>query len=57
MVMVRQHGYGEREFSCTLNSLQQELKMLVKKEFPRSRKLRLYHIDGLEQSDLPRKKL
>lgn len=56
-VWVREHGYGEGEQETTLDALPRLLKPLLKYEFPRSRKVRLYRLSGPEELDRPRKTL
>lgn len=56
-VWVREHGYREEEQEVGLEELPKLLKTLIKREFPRSRKLRVYQIAGPEELNQPRKKL
>jgi hypothetical protein len=56
-IRVREHGYGEEEFEVAADSLERLLKTLIKKEFPRSRKLRVSQISGPEELNRPKKKL
>jgi hypothetical protein len=57
LVRVREHGYLEQEFDIPLADLGKPLKALLKREFPRSRKVRVYHIAGPVDLGLARKKL
>ena len=40
--MVRERGYVEQEVTVHLNELPRVLKTMIKREFPRSRKVRVY---------------
>jgi len=48
---VRQRGFNEAEYSVSEAELPKLLKSLIKKEFPRSRKLRLNSLTGKEGPD------
>lgn len=54
---VRERGYREDEQVINRAGLHKHLKALIKYEFPRSRKIRLYQINDLRELDKPRKKL
>ncbi len=56
-VLVRERGYREAEWQIDRKELPRLLKTLIKREFPRSRKLRVYQISGPNALDKPRKKL
>ena len=56
-VWIREHGYKEEDFELPLAELEKRLKSLIKYEFPRSRKLRVYQIKGADELNRPRKKL
>ena len=56
-VLVRERGYREAEQVLEKEGLQRHLKAMVKYEFPRSRKVRLYQIDRPEELESVRKKL
>ncbi len=56
-VWVREHGYLEEEQEVGIEELPKLLKAIIKREFPRSRKLRVYQISGPEELDQQRKKL
>lgn len=55
--LVRERGYREAEQVVGKAGLQKHLKSLIKYEFPRSRKIRLYQIDTPRDLENPRKKL
>ena len=57
LLTVRERGYHEENFLVERSALQKLIKSLIKREFPRSRKLRLYQVAGPEGLDRPRKKL
>lgn len=54
---VRQKGYEEAEYTVGGEELAKILKLIIKLEFPRSRKLRIYALAGPEELDGKRKKL
>lgn len=56
-VLVRERGYREAEWRIDRKELPRLLRTLIKREFPRSRKLRVYQISGPNALDTPRKKL
>ena len=56
-IWVREHGYKEEDFEVTKENLAKLLKSLIKYEFPRSRKLRVYQIKCPDELNRPRKKL
>ena len=56
-VLVRERGYRETEQVLGKDGLQKHLKALIKYEFPRSRKIRLYQIDHPGELNRDRKKL
>ena len=56
-VVVRERGYLEEESAVPLAELEKLLKTIVKREFPRSRKVRMYQLAGPEDLDQERKKL
>lgn len=57
MVLFRERGYLEQEFLVALAELQKPLKIMMKREFPRSRKVRLYQLAGPQEFGLERKQL
>ena len=55
--LVRERGYREEEQIVSAAQLQKHLKGLIKYEFPRSRKVRLYQLEGPADLAKTRKKL
>lgn len=55
--LVRERGYEEAEFRVSEAGLPKLLKSLMNREFPRSRKLRIYRLSGPDDLEQPRKKL
>ncbi|MDX1776852.1 MAG: hypothetical protein R3297_09745 [Desulfobulbales bacterium] len=55
--LVRERGYREAEQVIDKAGLPKHLKGLVKYEFPRSRKIRMYQLDSPRDLHKPRKKL
>ncbi|MGW8161349.1 MAG: hypothetical protein ACWGN1_03795 [Desulfobulbales bacterium] len=55
--LVQERGYREEEQVVNAAGLQRHLKSLIKYEFPRSRKIRIYQIDTLQDLAKQRKKL
>lgn len=41
-VEIRERGYLEQDIEVSMDTLSKELKVLIKREFPRSRKVRLF---------------
>jgi len=56
-VQIRERGYRDEEFVTEFSDLSKILKTIIKIEFPRSRKVRIYQILEPEDRDRPRKKL
>jgi hypothetical protein len=56
-LLVRERGYDEKEYSVNIQELPKLLKSLLKHEFPRSRKVRLYNLASPEDVGQDRKKL
>jgi len=54
---VRERGYREEEHVIDKAGLQKHLKSLIKYEFPRSRKVRMYQVDDPRQLEKSLKKL
>jgi len=54
---LRERGYLDQEFQCAFRELQRHLKSMMKREFPRSRKVRIYTLTDPSQVGLTRKKL
>lgn len=53
---VIQNGYEQNRFESTRKKMKKLLKTLLKKEFPRSTKIRLYTLEGENaETHLPRK--
>jgi len=55
--LLREHGYREEENEVGRDELDRRIKAIAKREFPRSRKVRFYQLDGPDALDQPRKKL
>ncbi len=55
--LLRERGYENQVISCTSRELQRHLKAMMKREFPRSRKVRTYVIDNPSEAGIKRKKL
>ena len=56
-ILVRERGYREEEQIVERGLLPKHLKALIKYEFPRSRKVRMYQVDNPEELEKVRKKL
>jgi hypothetical protein len=54
---VIERGYLEQELRLAPKELGKALKTIIKREFPRSRKVRLYNLTGAEDLNRQRKKL
>ena len=54
---VRERGYREEDRVIGRTELQKHLKSVIKYEFPRSRKVRMYQIESPLDLEKPRKKL
>ncbi len=54
---IRERGYLDQEVLVTDRELQRLLKSIMKREFPRSRKVRVYSLSGQDAVGLKRKKL
>ncbi len=54
---LRERGYLEQELKCTFRELQRHLKSMMKREFPRSRKVRIYVLNDPSEAGIARKKL
>jgi hypothetical protein len=55
--LVQERGYRDDEQVIEKAGLQKHLKALIKCEFPRSRKIRLYQVETPLDLEKPRKKL
>ena len=56
-ILVRERGYRDAEQLVEKALLPKHLKTLIKYEFPRSRKVRMYQLDGPLELEKARKKL
>ncbi|MEN8232036.1 MAG: hypothetical protein ABFR35_05075 [Thermodesulfobacteriota bacterium] len=56
-ILVRERGYRDAEQLIEKALLSKHLKTLIKYEFPRSRKVRMYQLDGPLELEKARKKL
>jgi hypothetical protein len=56
-ILVRERGYREEEQIIEKRLLSKHLKALIKYEFPRSRKVRMYQLDNPLELEQVRKKL
>ncbi len=52
LLQVSERGYHEEEWLIDQNSLAKLLKTLLKREFPRSRKVRIYQLKTPDEFDL-----
>jgi hypothetical protein len=50
-IKIIEDGYFSLETSVKFNLLEKELKTMIKREFPRSRKVRLYKFGTLDEMD------
>ena len=57
LLTVRERGYEENEYAVSFAELPKLLKSISKREFPRSRKVRIYQLSGPEEEGQDRKKL
>lgn len=57
LLFVRERGYEDNEFSVSFAALPKLLKSISKREFPRSRKVRIYQLSGPEEEGRDMKKL
>jgi len=51
LLVIREHGYLEQEFELPPDKLAKELKTMLKREFPRSRKVRLIKFSDPKELD------
>lgn len=56
-ILVRERGYRDEEQVIENFLLPKYLKKLIKYEFPRSRKVRMYQVDSPQELEKTRKKL
>ncbi|MFP3983655.1 MAG: hypothetical protein ACLFV2_08215 [Desulfurivibrionaceae bacterium] len=54
---VRERGYETNHFTVTMEELPKLIKSIAKREFPRSRKVRFYQLEGPEEEGREKKKL
>ncbi|MBC8317586.1 MAG: hypothetical protein H8E41_06740 [Desulfobulbaceae bacterium] len=57
LLAVRERGYEEHEYAVSFGDLPKLLKSIAKREFPRSRKVRVYQLASSEEEGQERKKL
>jgi len=56
-ILVRERGYRDNEQIIDKSLLSKQIKALIKYEFPRSRKVRVYQVDDPLELEKVRKKL
>lgn len=56
-VSIQERGYADNTYLVPLDSLAKKLKSLAKREFPRSRKVRVYQLDSPYCLGIKRKQL
>ncbi len=54
---LKERGYKNQELTIEDQHIKKTLHSIMKREFPRSRKVRIYGIEGKEQLNRPLKKL
>ncbi len=54
-VHVRERGYEHQEWQVEQTEVARLLKSIMKREFPRSRKLRVYRLDSPDQTERKKK--
>ncbi|MEN8141729.1 MAG: hypothetical protein ABFR97_10970 [Thermodesulfobacteriota bacterium] len=57
LLWVREHGYHAEEWQIAPAALSRLLKSICKREFPRSRKVRLYRLASRDEMDPGRQKI
>ncbi|MBU4263288.1 MAG: hypothetical protein KKC76_15640 [Proteobacteria bacterium] len=55
--LVRERGYEEHEMQVSFTDLARVLKSMAKREFPRSRQVRIYQLEGPDFLDQERKRI
>jgi hypothetical protein len=55
--LVRERGYEENEMQVCFADLARVLKSMAKREFPRSRQVRIYQLEGPDFLDQERKRI
>jgi len=56
-VSIQERGYEEKTFLVDIKDLTKQLKVIAKREFPRSRKVRVYQLDSPYCLGIKRKQL
>ena len=56
LIIIKEEGYITQERSIPFAKLEKELRTIIKREFPRSRKIRLYKLEE-EMNDLQYQKI
>ena len=56
-VMIRERGYVEQALTVSRKDVSKVLKTMIKREFPRSRKVRVFKLGNPDQIDRERKTL
>jgi len=56
-VSIQERGYEEKTFLVEIKDLAKQLKSITKREFPRSRKVRVYQLDSPYCLGIKRKQL
>ncbi len=54
---LKERGYLNQEITCTSKQIQRQLRSIMKREFPRSRKVRIYVLKDAAEAGIQRKKL
>ncbi len=49
-ILIIEDGYEKKKHIVSLGNVRKKLKSLIKREFPRSRKLRLYNLGPFDES-------
>ena len=57
LVEIREHGYAEQVLELTVDKLEKELKTMIRREFPRSRKVRLVKFSDPRELERERQKI
>ena len=56
-ILLKEYGYKDQELVIPAANLSKTLKTMVKREFPRSRKVRLIKLDSPDKLDRKRQKI
>jgi hypothetical protein len=56
-IHIRERGYVEEDLFVSMPDVRKQLKKIIKREFPRSRKVRVYQLSGPDELGGERKKL